>query len=52
MNNIEWIATTRKSQWQIKDQVTVSAPSNSKWDVEAYTDQPLSDRGRIWRLLQ
>jgi glucosylceramidase len=41
MNNIEWIATTQKSQWQSKDQLTVSAPSNSKWDVEAYLDQPL-----------
>ena len=41
MNNIEWIATTQKSQWQSKDQLTVSAASNSKWDVEAYPDQPL-----------
>ena len=41
MNNIEWIATTQKSQWQSKDQLTVSAASNSKWDVEAYLDQPL-----------
>ena len=40
MNNIEWIATTQKSQWQSKDQLTVSAAS-SKWDVEAYLDQPL-----------
>jgi O-glycosyl hydrolase len=31
----------RKSQWQSKDQLTVSAASNSKWDVEAYLDQPL-----------
>ena len=41
MNNIEWIATTQKSQWQSKDQLTVSAASNSKWDVEAYLDEPL-----------
>ena len=41
MNDIEWIATTQKSQWQSKDQLTVSAASNSKWDVEAYLDQPL-----------
>src|SRR6266446_3712529 len=41
MNHIEWIATTQKSQWQSKDQLTVSAASNSKWDVKAYLDQPL-----------
>jgi O-glycosyl hydrolase len=41
MNNIEWIATTQKSQWQSKNQITVSAASNSKWDIEACLDQPL-----------
>ena len=41
MNNIEWIGTTQKSQWQSKDQITVSAASNSRWGVEAYLDQPL-----------
>jgi glucosylceramidase len=41
MNDIQWIATTQKSQWQSKDQLTVSAASNSKWDVEAYLEQPL-----------
>jgi glucosylceramidase len=41
MNNIEWVATTQKTQWQGKDQLTVSVASKSKWDVEAYLDQPL-----------
>jgi glucosylceramidase len=41
MNNIEWIGTTQKSQWQSKDQITVSAASNSRRVVEAYLDQPL-----------
>jgi hypothetical protein len=41
MNDIQWIATTQKSQWQSKDQLTVSAASNSKWDVEAYLNQLL-----------
>jgi glucosylceramidase len=40
MNNIEWIGTTQKSQWQSKDQITVSAASNSR-RVVAYLDQPL-----------
>ena len=41
MNNIEWIGTTQKSQWQSKDRITVSAASNSRWGVEAYLDPPL-----------
>jgi glucosylceramidase len=41
MNNIEWVATTQKTQWQSKDQLRVSAASNSKWDVEAFLNQPL-----------
>jgi glucosylceramidase len=41
MNNIEWIVTTQKSQWQNKDQLTISAALNGKWDVEAFLDRPL-----------
>jgi glucosylceramidase len=41
MNNLEWIAMTQTSQWQTKDQVTISPAFGSKWDVEAQVDKPL-----------
>src|ERR1700738_4989378 len=41
MNNLEWVATTQTSQWQTKDQLTISPASGSKWDVEAQVDKPL-----------
>jgi glucosylceramidase len=41
MNNLEWVATTQTSQWQTKDQLTISPAFGSKWDVEAQVDKPL-----------
>jgi glucosylceramidase len=41
MNNIESVATTQTSQWQKKDQATISPSLDSKWDVEAFVDKPL-----------
>ena len=36
-----WVATTRTSQWQTRNQLTVSPAADSKWDVEALVDKPL-----------
>ena len=37
----QWVATTQMSQWQRRDQLTISPALRSNWDVEAQLDKPL-----------
>ena len=37
----EWVATTQTSQWQKKDQLTISTALDANWDVEVQLDKPL-----------
>ena len=47
----EWVATTQMSQWQTKDQVTISPALGSSWDVEAQADRPIDGFGACFNEL-